>query len=151
MSVKEAAAQHGSSRRTRITEDRSKNASVKPAGSNCMCAWMDYKSRLAYIELLAEEKTATSNWFLIRSAGWIGRPGLTISLVKTDNGSGYRVHLFLAACHSLETKSIKIKHYTPRTNGTVERFIQTSLIEWAYKHAYEFSTESGRLLSSLAS
>jgi hypothetical protein len=85
---------------------------------------------LAYTELLADEKATTAACFPILDAGWFERHGVIISLVMTDNDSGYRLHLFLASCHSLVAKPC-----TMRTNGMAERLIQTSLREWAYKQA----------------
>jgi hypothetical protein len=61
-------------------------------------------SHLAYTELLADEKDATYNCFLIRAVGWLERHGVTINLVITDNGSGYRPYLSLTFCHSLAVK-----------------------------------------------
>jgi transposase InsO family protein len=67
---------------------------------------------------------------------------VTINLVMTDNGSGYRSDFFLTTCKRLWAKPIEPKPYTPRTNGKAERLIQTSLIiEWAYKQTYESSAE----------
>jgi hypothetical protein len=71
---------------------------------------------LAYPELLADEKAATPIHFLIRAVSWFARHSVTNTLVTTDNGNGYRVHLFLIACHSLGANSIKPKPYLPRTN-----------------------------------
>jgi transposase InsO family protein len=121
----------------RITGDRSKR---KPgAGWEYLHVCVDDHSRLAYTELLQDEKATTSTCFLIRAAGWLERQGVKINRVMTDNGSGYRSHLFLTACQSLGAKPIKTRPYTPRTNGKAERFIQTSLKEWAYGQAYESS------------
>ena len=59
----------------------------------------------------------------------------------TDNGSAYRSHEFRAACAKLGLCHIRTRPYTPRTNGKAERFIQTSLREWAYAQAYKTSKE----------
>jgi len=84
---------------------------------------------LTCTELLVDEKATISICFLFRAAGWFARHGVTINRVMTDNGSGYRPHLFLTACHSSGAKLIKTNPYTPRTNGKAEKFIQTSLNE----------------------
>jgi transposase InsO family protein len=62
--------------------------------------------------------------------------GITVLRVMTDNGSCYRSKAFARACRCLKLKHIRTKSYTPRTNGKAERFIQTSLREWAYARAY---------------
>ncbi len=62
--------------------------------------------------------------------------GITVLRVMTDNGSCYRSKAFARACRRLKLKQIRTKSYTPRTNGKAERFIQTSLREWAYARAY---------------
>ncbi|SEP51567.1 Integrase core domain-containing protein, partial [Rhodospirillales bacterium URHD0017] len=62
--------------------------------------------------------------------------GITVLRVMTDNGSCYRSRAFATACRRLKLKHIRTKPYTPRTNGKAERFIQTSLREWAYARAY---------------
>ena len=64
----------------------------------------------------------------------------------TDNASGYRSNLFRSAIDALNVRHIKTKPYTPRTNGKAERFIRTSLKEWAYRRAYESSAQRQALL-----
>jgi len=64
----------------------------------------------------------------------------------TDNGSCYRSHLFRTAVNHIGARSVYTRPYTPRTNGKAERFIQTSIKEWAYEQAYQTSEErTGRL------
>jgi transposase InsO family protein len=123
----------------RITGNRSKRK--RGAGWEYLHVCVDDHSRLAYTELLPDEKATTSTCFLIRAAGWLERLGVKINRVMTDNGSCYRSHLFLTACQTLGAKPVKTRPYTPRTNGKAERFIQTTLREWAYKHPYESSAE----------
>jgi len=62
--------------------------------------------------------------------------GVTVTRVMTDNGSCYRSQLFRQACSDLGLKHIRTRPYTPKTNGKAERFIQTTLREWAYAQAY---------------
>jgi transposase InsO family protein len=128
----------------RITGDRSKRK--RGAGWEYLHVCVDDHSRLAYTELLSDEKATTSTCFLIRAAAWLQAHGVTINRVMTDNGSGYRSHLFLAACQALGARPIKTRPYTPRTNGKAERFIQTSLKEWAYARAYENSDKRKTML-----
>ncbi len=123
----------------RITGDRSRRQ--RGAGWEYLHVCVDDHSRLAYSELLPDEKATTSSCFMIRAVGWFKRHGVRVDKVLTDNGSAYRSHLFSTACHYLHVKPRKTRPYTPRTNGKAERFIQTSLKEWAYKNAYESSTE----------
>jgi transposase InsO family protein len=59
----------------------------------------------------------------------------------TDNGSCYLSKAFARACKQLAVKHIRIKPYTPQTNGKAERFIQTALREWAYATAFEHSEQ----------
>jgi transposase InsO family protein len=128
----------------RITGDRSKRK--RGAGWEYLHVCVDDHSRLAYTELLPDEKATTSTCFLIRAAAWLQGHGVTINRVMTDNGSGYRSHLFLTACQTLGARPIKTRPYTPRTNGKAERFIQTSLKEWAYAKAYETSAKRETML-----
>jgi transposase InsO family protein len=123
----------------RITGDRSK--CKRGAGWEYLHVCVDDHSRLAYTELLPDEKATTSTNFLLRAAAWLQGYGVKVNRVLTDNGSSYRSRLFLNACQDLGARPIKTRPYTPRTNGKAERFIQTTLKEWAYKQAYESSAE----------
>ena len=80
--------------------------------------------------------------FLERAIAWFASLGVTVERVMTDNGSAYRSHAFRKACEAAHLKHKRTKPYTPRTNGKAERFIQTSLREWAYLQA--FPTSAGR-------
>ena len=123
----------------RIHGDRSQRS--RGAGWEYLHVCVDDHSRLAYTELLPDEKASTATCFLIRAANWFDRHGVTIRRVMTDNGSGYVSHLFQAAVKSLGARHVRTRPYTPRTNGKAERFIQTSIREWAYGRAYESSEE----------
>lgn len=123
----------------RITGDRSRRG--RGAGWEFLHVCVDDHSRLAYTELLPDEKATTSTCFMIRAVDWFKKHGVKVDRVLTDNGNAYRAHLFLAACHYLDLRPRKIRPYTPRTNGKAERFIQTSIKEWAYSQAYETSEE----------
>ena len=102
---------------------------------------IDDASRLAYTELLADEKKESAVAFLGRALDWFGRHGVSVERIMTDNGSAYRSHDFRAACAKAGLKHVLTRPYTPRTNGKAERFIQTSLREWAYARAYQSSAE----------
>ncbi len=123
----------------RITGDRSRPR--RKPGWEYLHVCVDDHSRLAYTELLPDEKAASATCFLIRAANWFKRNGVTISRVMTDNGGCYRSHLFSIAVDYLQSRHVRTRPYTPRTNGKAERFIQTSIKEWAYSQAYESSAE----------
>ena len=123
----------------RITGDRSRRQ--RGAGWEYLHVCVDDHSRLAYSELLPDEKATSSSCFMIRAVDWFKRHGVKVDKVLTDNGGAFRSHLFATACLYLNLKPRKTRPYTPRTNGKAERFIRTSLKEWAYKNAYESSAE----------
>ncbi len=123
----------------RITGDRSQRQ--RGAGWEYLHVCVDDHSRLAYTELLPDEKATTATCFLLRAAGWFQHHGVQVQRVMTDNGSAYVSHLFRDAAAYLSVRHLRTRPYTPRTNGKAERFIQTSLKEWAYKNAYESSAE----------
>jgi transposase InsO family protein len=78
---------------------------------------------------------------LKRALAWLGRHGVTVERVMTDNGSAYRSKLFAKALAEAGARHVRTKPYTPRTNGKAERFIQTTLREWAYAKPYRSSAE----------
>jgi hypothetical protein len=123
----------------RITGDRSRRR--RGAGWEFLHVCVDDNSRLAYSELLPDEKGVTAAGFLDRAAGWFGDHGVKVRRVMTDNGSCYVSHLFQTAVRRLGARHVRTRPYTPRTNGKAERFIQTSIKEWAYSQAYESSAE----------
>jgi transposase InsO family protein len=100
---------------------------------------VDDFTRLAYVEVLADEKGATSAAFLQRAAAWLKAQGVTVERVMTDNGSGYVSKDFAAAIAAIRVRHIRTRPYTPRTNGKAERFIQTMLREWAYNRPFASS------------
>jgi len=123
----------------RITGDRSRPR--RKPGWEYLHVCVDDNSRTAYTEMLPDEKATSATCFLLRAADWFEKHGVTISRVMTDNGSCYRSHLFKTAVDYLEARHVTTRPYTPRTNGKAERFIQTSIKEWAYCQAYEDSDE----------
>jgi len=100
---------------------------------------IDDASRLAYVELLPDEKGDTTAEFFDRALEWFKERGIPVKRVMTDNGPGYRSHAFARRCWRHRLRHIFTKPYTPRTNGKAERFIQTTLREWAYAQAYPTS------------
>jgi transposase InsO family protein len=92
---------------------------------------IDDYSRLAYVEVLPNERAESSIAFMYRAAAWLRSQGITVERVMTDNGSGYVSKSFRAAVAELRARHIRTRPYTPRTNGKAERFIHTLLREWA--------------------
>lgn len=107
---------------------------------------IDDFSRIAYAEILPDEKGATCAAFLERACAWFAGQGVVIKGLLTDNGTGYRSHRFRQACQQLGLRHQRTRPYTPRTNGKAERFIQTMLREWAYGRIYRSSHERARVL-----
>lgn len=95
---------------------------------------IDAHSRLAYSELLADERKDTAAAFWIRANTWFTECGITVRKVLTDNGSCYRSHAFRDAIGDIEHR--RTRPYRPQTNGKVERFHRTLADEWAYARLY---------------
>ena len=98
---------------------------------------VDDTSRLAYVEILDDERGVTCVAFLRRAIAWFAAHGVTVQRVMTDNGTGYRSRVHAAAVAELEIKHLRTRPYRPRTNGKAERFIKTLQIEWAYAASYQ--------------
>jgi transposase InsO family protein len=130
----------------RITGDRTGQSNRRGIGWEALHVCIDDASRLAYSEILPDEKTASALGFLERALAWFARHGVVVERVMTDNGSAYRSHAFRAACAGAGLRHLRTRPYTPRTNGKAERFIQTSLREWAYARAYNTSAERTAVL-----
>jgi transposase InsO family protein len=124
----------------RVTGDRRAGRSRK-AGWDFLHVCVDDASRLAYTEILPSEGQHDTTAFLERALAWLKRHGVTVERVMTDNGSAYRSKLFAKALLAAEARHIRTRPYTPRTNGKAERFIQTSLREWAYAKPYASSDQ----------
>jgi len=102
---------------------------------------IDDASRVAFVQVMSDERQASAVAFLEAAVTYYARLGIRIERVMTDNGSCYRSKAFRAACKRLGLRHIFTRPYTPKTNGKAERFIQTSLREWAYARAYNSSHE----------
>ena len=100
---------------------------------------VDDTSRLAYVEILDDEKGPTCVAFLRRAITWFADHGVIVQQVMTDNGTGYRSNLHAIATAELGVKHLRTRPYRPRTNGKAERFIQTLQVEWAYATSYQTS------------
>ena len=102
---------------------------------------VDDTSRVAYVEVLPDQKTVTCIGFLDRAIAWFAAHGVTVERVMTDNGSAYVSKAWAAHCTDLEIRHLRTRPYRPRTNGKAERFIQTMLREWAYAAVYQTSDQ----------
>jgi len=107
---------------------------------------VDDHSRLAFTQMLPNQKADTTVAFLENARQFFARHGFGVRALLTDNGSSYRSHLFRQACQKLEIKHHRTKPYSPQTNGKAERFIQTALREWAYAKHWENSLQRDALL-----
>jgi transposase InsO family protein len=106
------------------------------AGWQFLHVAIDDHARVAYGELYRDERGLSAARFLARLVGYYRRLGIKIVRVLTDNGSAYRSKRFRRACQRLAIKHSRTRAYRPQTNGKAERFIQTTLREWAYARSY---------------
>jgi transposase InsO family protein len=102
---------------------------------------IDDATRLAYVEVLADEKATTAVGFLRRAVAHFERYGITVERVLTDNGSPYKATIHAIACRALGIRHLRTRPYRPQTNGKAERFIRTMLDGWAYGAIYGSSRE----------
>lgn len=102
---------------------------------------IDDHSRLAYAEVLSDEKATTTVAFLRRATAFYARHGITVKRLITDNGAGYRSTIHALACRQLGIRHLRTRAYRPQTNGKAERFIRTMLGGWAYGAIYRNSQE----------
>ena len=125
----------------RITGDRTGQSNSRGVGWEFVHVCIDDASRLAFSRIMKDEKKASAVAFLKAAVAYYASLGVKVERVMTDNGSCYKSFAFRKACDRLGLKHIRTKPYTPKTNGKAERFIQTSLREWAYARAYNTSAE----------
>lgn len=123
----------------RISGDRTGQSKSRGIGWDHLHVAIDDASRLAYTEVLPSLGREDATAFLNRALDWFSRLGVRVERVMTDNGSAYRSKLFASALQQAGIRHIRTRPYTPRTNGKAERFIQTSLREWAYARPYPTS------------
>jgi len=108
---------------------------------------VDDATRLAYVEVLANERAGTAIGFLRRAVAFYRAHGVTVERLMTDNGSAYRSTVHAIACRRLRIRHIRTRPYRPRTNGKAERFIRTMLGGWVYGAIYRTSAERTAALS----
>jgi transposase InsO family protein len=128
---------------TKRSKDRRKIAGrqVSFTGWEFVHVCVDDATRLAYAEVLPDERGATAAGFLRRAAAWFASLGVRVERVISDNGSCYRSKLHRQACQELGARAIFTRPYRPRTNGKAERFIQTLSRRWAHGAIYGNSAE----------
>jgi transposase InsO family protein len=102
---------------------------------------IDDCTRLAYAEVLSDEKATTAIAFLRRAVAFFERHGIKLERLLTDNGSAYRSTVHALACRALGIRHLRTRPYRPQTNGKAERFIRTMLGGWAYGAIYRTSSE----------
>jgi transposase InsO family protein len=102
---------------------------------------VDDATRMAYVEVLADEQAKTAVAFLGRAVRFFRRHGIRVERVLTDNGAPYRSTVHAIACRILGLKHLRTRPYRPQTNGKAERFIRTMLGGWAYGAVYGSSAE----------
>jgi transposase InsO family protein len=107
---------------------------------------VDDYSRLAYAEVLPDEKASSAIGFLRRAVAFYRRHGVEVEQILTDNGSAYRAIMHALACRQLAIRHIRTRPYRPQTNGKAERFIRTMVNGWAYGAIYRSSQERTRAL-----
>ena len=132
----------------RISRSRaSQHAGRRQARRSGRAGWefvhvcVDDATRLAYVEVLADEKATTAAGFLRRAVAYDQAHGIKVERVMTDNGGCYRSTIHALACKALRIRHLRTRPYRPRTNGKAERFIQTMLGGWAYGAIYGSSDE----------
>lgn len=105
-------------------------------GKDAVHVCIDDATRMAYVEVLDNERATTAVAFLRRAVAFFAARGVTVKEVMTDNGSPYVSKLHAQTCTKLGIRHLRTRPYRPRTNGKAERFIQTMLNGWAYAAAY---------------
>jgi transposase InsO family protein len=133
----------------RVNGKRRKNRSITiaPGIRRDMVRWefvhvaVDDATRLAYAEVLSDEKATTAVGFLRRASAFFARHGIHVERVLTDNGAPYVSAVHGVACRALGIRHLRTRPRRPQTNGKAERFIRTMLAGWAYGAIYASSTE----------
>jgi transposase InsO family protein len=130
----------------RITGDRKGQSNSRGVGWEYLHLAIDDHSRVAYSEILPDEKRRSCLRFLLNALRFFRAHGVKVQRVMTDNGVSFRSRRYAKALRLLKIKHLRTRPYTPKTNGKAERFVQTSLREWAYAQAYLTSDHRARYL-----
>jgi len=125
-------------KKTRVDRDGVKR---QVTGWECVHIAIDDATRLAYAEVLPDEKATTAIAFLRRALAFYERHGMTVQELLTDNGSAYKSAVHALACRALGIRHLRTRPRRPQTNGKAERFIRTMLSGWAYGAIYRNSAE----------
>jgi transposase InsO family protein len=128
----------------RIHGDR--RTRVQGVGWEYVHICIDDATRLAYLELLPDERATTAIGFLRRAVAHFAAFGVPVERLLTDNGNAYRSTIHALACRTLAIKHSRTRPYRPRTNGKAERFIRTLISGWAYGAVYHSSAERAAAL-----
>lgn len=120
----------------RITGQCAGQSKSRGVGWEYVHVCIDDASRVAFSQILPDEKKQSAIAFLKSALAYYASLGVVVERVMTDNGSCYKSFAFREACRDLRLRHIRTRPYTPKTNGKAERFIQTALREWAYAQAY---------------
>lgn len=131
----------------RISGNRGPGQRARGAGWEFVHVCIDDATRLAYVEVLGDEKANTAIGFLRRALTFYAAHGIEVERLMTDNGSAYRSIAHALACKALRIRHIRTRPYRPRTNGKAERFIRTMLGGWAYGAIYRDSGQRTAALS----
>jgi transposase InsO family protein len=136
-------------RRPGYTPQRTDAAGVRrhTVGWEYVHVAIDDATRLAYVEVLPDEKATTAIGFLRRAAAHYASYGVRVERLITDNGSAYRSAIHAIACRTLGIRHLRTRPYRPQTNGKAERFIRTMLGGWAYGAIYRNSHERNAALA----
>jgi transposase InsO family protein len=137
----------GIKRNPRLTKRLADGRDRKIIGWEYVHIAIDDATRLAYVEVLTDEKALTAIGFLRRAVTHFTSYGITVERLMTDNGSAYRSSVHAIACRTLGIRHIRTRPYRPQTNGKAERFIRTLLGGWAYGAIYRDSTERNAALA----
>jgi len=131
----------------RATGNKGAGQRSRGAGWEYVHVCVDDATRLAYVEVLDDERASTAVGFLRRALAFYRARGITVQRLMTDNGPAYRSTVHALACRALRIKHLRTRPYRPRTNGKAERFIQTLIAGWGYGAIYRSSAERRASLS----
>jgi transposase InsO family protein len=132
----------------RVTGSRRDRRDQGKKGWEFVHVCIDDATRLAFVEVLEDEKAVTAVGFLRRAIAFYAARGITVQQLMTDNGSAYVSSVHALACRALGLKHLRTRPYRPRTNGKAERFIRTLLGGWAYGAIYKTSRERNAALTA---
>jgi transposase InsO family protein len=130
----------------RVVGRRAGHHRARGAGWDYVHVCVDDATRIAYAEVLADERPETAIGFLRRAVAYLASLGIAVQRLMTDNGNPYRSTAHAIACRKLAIRHLRTRPYTPRTNGKAERFIKTLVDGWAYDAVYGSSRERANAL-----